>query len=141
MPMAAASRGTSASCAPPSGRPPVSSQHTLNAARTHSSAARVTVTLGGQVRLPPVRRAAMGAPIITPTEYPASATPLWTARADRPTPAAIPSKTRFPVITLPKTLPRARNEAASTAPVVAVSSTTNASRAVTCQRSMADATG
>lgn len=137
MPMAAASSGRRASWAPPRGSPPVSSQPTLKAARTHNSATRVTLTLGGQVPPPPVRRVAMGAPTSTPAEYPASATPLWTARADRPTPPAIPSRTRFPVITLLKTLPRARNEAASTAPVVAVRSTTKMSRAVTCQRSMA----
>jgi hypothetical protein len=73
--------------------------------------------------------------------YPARATPLWTASSDRSAPAAIPSRTRFPVITLLKTLPRPRNEAASTAPVVAVRATTNVSRAVTCQRSMAGSAG
>src|SRR5438874_7059456 len=44
----------------------------------------------------------------------------------------------LPVITLLKTLPRARNEAASTAPVVSVSSTTSESLMDTCERIMAD---
>src|SRR5690349_25026026 len=43
-----------------------------------------------------------------------------------------------PVITLLKTLPRARNEAASTAPVVSVSSTTSESLMDTCERIMPD---
>jgi len=42
--------------------------------------------------------------------------------------AATPSSTKLPVITLPNTWPRARNEAASTAPEVIVSSTTSESR-------------
>src|SRR5262245_5173562 len=43
-----------------------------------------------------------------------------------------------PVITLLKTLPRARNEAASTAPVVSVSTTTSESLMDTCERVMPD---
>jgi len=42
------------------------------------------------------------------------------------------------VITLLKTLPSARNEAASTAPVVSVSSTTSESLMDTCERIMPD---
>ena len=38
--------------------------------------------------------------------------------------AATPSSTRFPVMTLLKTFPMARNETAFTAPAVMVSSTT-----------------
>ena len=44
----------------------------------------------------------------------------------------------LPVITLPNTLPSARNEVASTAPVVRVSSTTSKSRMGTWERLMAD---
>lgn len=44
----------------------------------------------------------------------------------------------LPVITLLKTLPRARNEVASTAPVVTVSTTTSESLMDTCERIMAD---
>ena len=44
----------------------------------------------------------------------------------------------LPVITLLKTLPRARNDVASTAPVVSVSSTTSESLMDTCERIMAD---
>ena len=44
----------------------------------------------------------------------------------------------LPVITLLNTLPRARNEVASTAPVVSVSSTTSESLMDTCERIMAD---
>jgi hypothetical protein len=47
---------------------PVSSQPTLNAASTASSAARVAVTPGGQIQVPSGRRAATGAPSITPAE-------------------------------------------------------------------------
>jgi len=43
-----------------------------------------------------------------------------------------------PVTTLLKTLPRARNEVTSTAPVVSVSSTTSESLMDTCERIMAD---
>jgi len=43
-----------------------------------------------------------------------------------------------PVTTLLKTLPRARKEAASTAPVVSVSSTTSESLTDTCERIMPD---
>ncbi len=43
-----------------------------------------------------------------------------------------------PVTTLLKTLPRARNEVTSTAPVVSVSSTTSESLVDTCERIMAD---
>lgn len=43
-----------------------------------------------------------------------------------------------PVITLLKTLPRARNETASTAPVVSVSTTTSESLMDTCERVMPD---
>ena len=43
-----------------------------------------------------------------------------------------------PVTTLLKTLPRARNDVASTAPVVSVSSTTSESLMDTCERIMAD---
>ncbi len=42
--------------------------------------------------------------------------------------AATPSSTKFPVITLLNTLPRARNDTAFTAPAVTVSSTTRESR-------------
>jgi hypothetical protein len=136
----------------PRGLPATSSHHTVNAASTHSSAMSVSVTLGGQVLTPcpgavsppapspalsPVwRRAAIGAASATPAEYPASATPLWTARAAPPVPAATPSRTRLPVITLLNTLPSARNDTASTAPVVSVRTTTSVSRIVTCQRCM-----
>jgi hypothetical protein len=95
------------------------------------------VTLGGQVPAAGCRRAASGAPAATPTMYPASATPLCTASSALPVPAATPSSTRLPVITLPKTLPRARNEAASTAPVVSVSSTNSESLMDACERIMA----
>ncbi len=74
----------------------------------------------------------------TPATYPASATPLRTASAGRAAPAATPSSTMLPVITLPNTLPSARNEVASTAPVVRVSSTTSKSRIGTWERLMAD---
>jgi hypothetical protein len=47
---------------------PVSSQPTLNAASTASSAARVAVTAGGQIQVPSGRRAAIGAPSITPAQ-------------------------------------------------------------------------
>jgi hypothetical protein len=43
-----------------------------------------------------------------------------------------------PVTTLLKTLPRARKEVTSTAPVVTVSSTTSESLVDTCERIMAD---
>ena len=43
-----------------------------------------------------------------------------------------------PVTTLLKTLPRARKEVTSTAPVVSVSSTTSESLMETCERIMAD---
>jgi hypothetical protein len=43
-----------------------------------------------------------------------------------------------PVTTLLKTLPRARKEVTSTAPVVSVSSTTSESLVDTCERIMAD---
>ena len=43
-----------------------------------------------------------------------------------------------PVTTLLKTLPRARNDVASTAPVASVSSTTSESLMDTCERIMAD---
>ena len=43
-----------------------------------------------------------------------------------------------PVTTLLKTLPRARNDVASTAPVVSVSSTTSESLVDTCERIMVD---
>jgi hypothetical protein len=132
----------------PRGLPATSSHHTVNAASTHSSAMSVSVTLGGQVMItcrgavsPPVLSplwglAAIGAAIATPAEYPASATPLCRARAAPPVPAAIPSRTRLPVITLLNTLPSARNDTASTAPVVSVRTTTSVSRIVTCQRCM-----
>jgi hypothetical protein len=44
----------------------------------------------------------------------------------------------LPVITLLNTLPRARNEVTSTAPVVSVSTTTSESLMDTCERIMAD---
>jgi len=98
----------------------------------------VTVTLGGQAPAAGCRRPASGPPAITPATYPASATPLCTARPGLPVPAAAPSSTMSPVTTLLKTLPRARNEVTSTAPVVSVSSTTSESLMDMCERIMAD---
>jgi len=59
-----------------------------------------------------------------PAAYPAIPSPAWSASAEDCVVAATPSSTRFPVTTLLKTLPRARNETAFTAPEVMVSSTT-----------------
>src|SRR5499427_8436833 len=105
------------------GRPPVSSQPAEN------PATRVTVTLSGQVSPLLDRLVAIGAPTSTPTEYPASAVPLWIASDEDVVAAATPSSIRFPVMTLLNTLPRCRKEDASTAPVVRVSSTSRPSRA------------
>src|SRR5215831_17826398 len=127
--MATASAAIRSSSAVLPGRPPVSSQPAENAARTQSSATRVTVTLGGQVSPLLARLVAIGAPMSTPTEYPASAVPLWIASDDDCVAAATPSRIRFPVMTLLNTLPTCRKEDASTAPVVRVSSTSRPSRA------------
>jgi hypothetical protein len=68
MPIATASGTTRASCVVLDRVGPVSSQPTLNAASTASSATRVAVTAGGQTQVPSGRRAATGAPSITPAE-------------------------------------------------------------------------
>src|SRR5215471_6664596 len=127
--MATASAAIRSSPAVLPGLPPVSSQPTENTASTQNSATRVTVTLSGQVSPLLARLVAIGAPMSTPTEYPASAVPLWIASDDDCVAAATPSRIRFPVMTLLNTLPRCRKEDASTAPVVRVSSTSRPSRA------------
>src|SRR5215469_7688708 len=126
--MPTASAAISSSWAVLPGLPPVSSQPAENPASTQNSAARVTVTLSGQVSPLLARLVAIGAPMSTPTEYPASAVPLWIASDEDVVAAATPSSTRFPVMTLLNTLPRCRKQAASTAPVVRVSRTSRPSR-------------